>query len=330
MAHDQYPLNSVPATFEEIPEALREHIEHQRAYDSLPGRYVMSMAAAADSPFPYRDGDVTVLGPETFISEDGETVAYKGQHYRRMVSVSDSEVIPNEMAMTISYKGQNYVLQAEAEEYKASHQRACETIAQMYEAGTGRKGQGPIRGVVEDVRDARGADLFRTVFASQDKFQRLLGHDLSEYDEETKAGYLKDQILALLDEAHEALNEVGWKPWASSRHVNHKEFAGELADVLCFLVNLALGVGLSADDLFALHQEKVLRNIKRQEDKYDGVSGKCPGCKRAIDDLRAKGLPVGNFGGVDYCSPECIEKVNGPRPSLVHGTDVPFHNTQES
>ena len=326
--HTQLPPGdyTVPTTFAEIPAELREHIEHRedfglvaeepvgpkrsfhagcthpdtkrdraecrktkkreaveefdqavdkagpekarlvaQAYKSLPDRYVMSMAAAADSPFPYTDGDVTVLGPEVF---------------------------HDEAAMVISYKGQNYVRQDEAA--------------------------------------SRGNDLLRTVFASQERFQTLLGHVYDEMETPERVNYLKDQILALLDEAHEALNEIGWKPWASSRHINHKEFGGELVDILCFLVNLALGVGLSADEFFALHQEKVQRNIKRQEKGYDGVQGKCPGCNRAIDDLRAKGLPVGTFGGVDYCSPECIEKVNGPRPSLVHGTDVPFHDTQES
>jgi len=260
----------VPATFGEIPAEIRDHIEHQRvadAYDSLPDRHVMSMAAAADSPFPYGDGDVTVLGPEVF---------------------------HDPKAMVIQYRGENYVRQGE--------------------------------------RDARANwdDMLRRVFAAQEHFQSLLGHDYDAMTEEERVGYLKDQILALLDESHEALNEIGWKPWASSRHINREEFSGELVDILCFLVNLALGVGLSPDDFFRLHEEKALRNIKRQESKYDGVAGKCPGCKRAIDDLRAKGISVGNFGGVDYCSPECIEKVNGPRPSLVHGTDVPFLNTQES
>jgi len=257
---------SVPATFEEIPEALREHIEH--SYAELPDRHVMSMHAAANSPFPYTDGDVTVLGPEVF---------------------------HDPKAMVIQYQGQNYVRQGE--------------------------------------NDARASwqDQLRIVFASQEHFQSLLGHDLAEYDDETKVAYLKDQILALLDEAHEALGEIGWKPWATSRHINREAFSGELADILCFLVNLALGVGLSPDEFFALHQEKVLRNIARQEANYDGVTGKCPGCGRAIDDLRAKGLPVGTFGGVDYCSPECIEKVNGnPLATKVHGTDVPFYNTQES
>lgn len=45
----------------------------------------------------------------------------------------------------------------EVQDLKDQHQRACETIAALYEAGTGRKGLGPIRGVVEDVADARAS-----------------------------------------------------------------------------------------------------------------------------------------------------------------------------
>lgn len=43
----------------------------------------------------------------------------------------------------------------DAERYKADHLAACETIAQMHAAATGRPGEGPIRGVVEDVTDLR-------------------------------------------------------------------------------------------------------------------------------------------------------------------------------
>lgn len=44
---------------------------------------------------------------------------------------------------------------ADAERYKADYLRACETIAQMHAAATGRPGEGPTRGVVEDVEDVR-------------------------------------------------------------------------------------------------------------------------------------------------------------------------------
>ncbi|MGW9385387.1 hypothetical protein [Streptomyces globisporus] len=43
----------------------------------------------------------------------------------------------------------------DAERFKADHEAACRTIAEMHEAATGRTGMGPIRGVVEDVSDVR-------------------------------------------------------------------------------------------------------------------------------------------------------------------------------
>jgi hypothetical protein len=149
-------------------------------------------------------------------------------------------------------------------------------------------------------------DMLGEIFSRQEYFQRLLGHAWEDMTEEERVGYLKDQILALLDETHEALNEMGWKPWASSRHLNAPEFAGELVDILCFLVNLALGVGLTPTQFFQMHEEKALRNIQRQEAKYDGLTGKCPVCKRALDDLIAKGICTQiEFAGRQYCSPAC-------------------------
>lgn len=173
-------------------------------------------------------------------------------------------------------------------------------------------------------RPIQAFDMFRQVFESQAYFQGLLGHDYARMSTEELVDYIKNQVLALLDEGHEALNEVSWKPWAKDTFVNHEALRGELADILCFLVNLALAAGMTADDFYAAHQEKALRNIKRQEAGYSQRAGKCPGCLRAIDDLVAKGLPIGNFGGVDYCSHECIQKMN---PGLAKGTGVPFHTT---
>lgn len=159
-----------------------------------------------------------------------------------------------------------------------------------------------------DRNPIRAFDMFRQVFESQAYFQGLLGHDYDQMDTAELIEYLKGQIMALQAETIEALDEMSWKPWThGEKFVNREAFGGELADILCFLVNLALGVGLTADDLYALHQEKALRNIKRQEDKYDGVQGKCPVCRRDLTDLKVKGISTGNFGGIDFCDrPECI------------------------
>lgn len=171
----------------------------------------------------------------------------------------------------------------------------------------------PRRTVVGIDQQDAPMDMLRQIFESQAYFQGLLGHDYNGMSVTERVSYLKDQILALTDEAHEALNEMGWKPWATSRHLNEKEFAGELADILCFLVNLALGVGLTSEDFYLLHQEKAQRNIKRQHEKYDGVTGKCPQCNRALDDLTAKGIKLPEpilDGNIQMCSAACIAAYN--------------------
>lgn len=99
-----------------------------------------------------------------------------------------------------------------------------------------------------------------------------------------RADFIRCNILALEDELHEALDEVGWKPWATSRHLNREAFKGELVDAFHFFMNLMAVAQIGADELLEGYQAKRLKNAKRQEEGYDGVSTKCPGCKRALDD----------------------------------------------
>ena len=104
-------------------------------------------------------------------------------------------------------------------------------------------------------------------------------------DPEERIQFIKDMILAAEDELHEALGEVGWKPWATSRHVNEGAFKGELIDLFHFFMNLCLVVGMGPRELTMGYMTKRQRNIERQLEGYDGVEGKCSHCKRAIDDI---------------------------------------------
>ena len=103
-----------------------------------------------------------------------------------------------------------------------------------------------------------------------------------------KIEFIKDMSLALSDELHEMLAEIGWKPWAKSRHINREAMAGELIDMLHFWVNLCLAIDLQPNEIKALYLNKAAINQKRQEAGYDGVSTKCVGCGRALDDLAVK------------------------------------------
>lgn len=123
------------------------------------------------------------------------------------------------------------------------------------------------------------------IFERQSQLQReSFGIDPHRMDDETRAQFIRDMVLAATDELHEALNEAGWKPWASSRHLNRDAFVGELVDVLHFLVNLWLAAGATAEEVEQRYMDKANRNMIRQNQGYDGVLGKCFICMRALDD----------------------------------------------
>lgn len=130
-------------------------------------------------------------------------------------------------------------------------------------------------------------DRLSIMFDEQRQLQvAAYGKDPGEiYDPEERVQFIKDMTLALEDELHEFLGEVGWKPWATSRHVNEEEAKGELVDAFHFFMNLCMAIHMSPDELFKKYLAKRKRNEERQVEGYDGVQGKCFKCKRAFDDL---------------------------------------------
>ena len=135
---------------------------------------------------------------------------------------------------------------------------------------------------------------FSGLFVMQRDFQARLNFDTfpADFDSDEKMAYIREQALALTDELHEALGETGWKTWATSRHINHDAYKGELADVFIFFMNLMMVADITPSDLLTAVQAKMAKNIKRQDEGYDGVSTKCPGCKRAYDDDAVKCYPL--------------------------------------
>lgn len=105
-------------------------------------------------------------------------------------------------------------------------------------------------------------------------------------------------VTALVDELHELLGEIGWKPWAKSRHINLDAARSEWIDALHFLMNLALVLGMDAEMIRRLYDAKHEKNAKRQAEGYDGVSTKCPVCKRALDDDAVFCSPQENYCAV--------------------------------
>lgn len=133
---------------------------------------------------------------------------------------------------------------------------------------------------------------------------------------------LRTQVLATLDEVHEALNETGWKPWAKSQHFNREAFQGELIDAWHFFMNLMMMSGMTADTMMDLYRRKWQVNIDRQRAKYDGVTTKCPVCKAAYDDVSVRCTPADpaspspRFKSA-WCAKRQHHHVNGADPYAI-------------
>lgn len=120
------------------------------------------------------------------------------------------------------------------------------------------------------------------------------GADPTKMTPDERAEYIRSNVLALEDELHEALHEVGWKPWATDRSIDHEAFMKEMVDAWHFFMNLMLvgsGVEIAPRsdgtmEMEALAQwfgdrymEKREVNADRQAEGYTGTD-KCPACKR--------------------------------------------------
>lgn len=136
------------------------------------------------------------LGPEVFVADDG--------------SVSEDPIrakIP-EMVASMAY---------DLSEAKNNYKKACVTIAEMFEAATGRHGEGPQVGVVQDVRQVR---LDKEKFESAAK-QVLAAYEKQSFElRETKDGkriayWERNQLVSALSKLFPASLErhqgAGWE-----------------------------------------------------------------------------------------------------------------------
>lgn len=132
-------------------------------------------------------------------------------------------------------------------------------------------------------------------------------------DQDAIVEFIRWNTLALTDELHEMLGEVGWKPWASSQHVNHPEAMHEMVDAWHFFLNILLAIaaanGLSITEMGTAfedyYKDKNAKNLQRQVDGYDGVSTKCPNCKRELSEVPPNHHMVDTQGTV-FCCLGCL------------------------
>lgn len=150
----------------------------------------------------------------------------------------------------------------------------------------------------------------------QEELQRryLSGYHPQLLPDIQRMEYVRTMHTAIIKELGEVMDECGWKPWASSNHINETAFKAELVDVFHFFMNFMLVVGMTPAELYAGYMRKNAKNHERQDKGYDGVTGKCPGCHRDYTDPGVTCTPThaGPDGaGMGWCG-ELREHVDTP------------------
>lgn len=120
----------------------------------------------------------------------------------------------------------------------------------------------------------------------------LNGFDPETLPDVQRMEYIRTMHTAIIKELGEVMDECGWKPWASSNHINVEAFKSELVDVWHFFMNFMLVVGMTGEDLIAGYVAKNHINHERQDAGYDGVTGKCPRCRRDYNDKGVECYPT--------------------------------------
>lgn len=112
---------------------------------------------------------------------------------------------------------------------------------------------------------------------------KSFGADPASLDLAARVQFLKDMILALEDELHEAMGEFGWKPWSERVFIDENPLKGELIDAWHFFMNLCIAAGLGTEEWYDRYYGKAEVNRKRQVEGYDNTN-KCSTCRRALDE----------------------------------------------
>ena len=152
-------------------------------------------------------------------------------------------------------------------------------------------------------------DIFEKMMTLQEQLQvESFGYNFQRMLPAERVQYVKDMKLAIESELQEALDETGWKPWATRRDINRDAYLAELVDVLHFLMNMMLVLGDDpaelAREVFTLYCRKNKINERRQREGYDGVSTKCGHCARALDDPAVGCWKKGDQG---YCARDNVD-----------------------
>jgi dimeric dUTPase (all-alpha-NTP-PPase superfamily) len=116
-------------------------------------------------------------------------------------------------------------------------------------------------------RQEHPSDRLEQLFACQAELSNFYSHVRSHgfYSQEPLSR-CTTWTRAIMHECCELDNELNWKPWKNPTNLeaNRENRLMEMADILHFVLQLALDQGFSAEDLYAAYLKKHAENRARQ------------------------------------------------------------------
>jgi NTP pyrophosphatase (non-canonical NTP hydrolase) len=113
-----------------------------------------------------------------------------------------------------------------------------------------------------------GMDRLGTMFARQAKFAERF-FNVGKMTQVEREQWVKEMCLCDVSETMELLDEVNWKHWKKTRKdVDIEQARFEVADKVCFLLNIAMLLGMDAESVFQYFMCKVQINFERQARCY--------------------------------------------------------------
>jgi len=115
------------------------------------------------------------------------------------------------------------------------------------------------------------------MFKLQKVFQDRVDQRYKSTDLKERAAFLRDHFVFCNQEMQEMLYELPYfKPWKDYNKMTDEEIEEayekakeEIIDAWHFFINIMLGLGMTAEELFTRYLDKHKENIRRQNEGYD-------------------------------------------------------------
>ncbi len=111
-------------------------------------------------------------------------------------------------------------------------------------------------------------DMLQDLFDKQMSLNQRIGVHPQEMSEDEQVKWILNYTRAASQEMAELIDSVPWKWWAKYQEFDVQNAKVEVVDLFHFIISLAQVLGMDAQDVHDLYNQKNKLNFKRQDDGY--------------------------------------------------------------